>query len=155
MTPVSVVIICKNEVNAIGNTIKSVLSVSDDIVCADNGSSDGTQKVIIESGGRLIEIPWEGYGKTKSKGVAMAKHDWILTIDADEPIDTELQQSILQNDFGNPMVVYQLYFKTFLGDKQIQSQLHARGRARQAQLQKQGHRQKRQDLPQLLASQSR
>jgi glycosyltransferase involved in cell wall biosynthesis len=119
MTPVSVVIICKNEVSAIGDTIKSVLPVSDDIVCADNGSTDGTQKKITESGGRLIETPWEGYGKTKSKGVAVAKHDWILTIDADEPIDAELQRSILQNDFSNAMVVYQLHFKTFLGDKHI------------------------------------
>ena len=117
--PVSVVIICKNEEEVIGETIRSLLPVSDDIICVDSGSTDRTIEIIKQSGARLIETNWEGYGKTKNKGVAAARHNWILTLDSDEQIDPVLQQSILNEPFDNEKVVYDLSYQTFYIGKRI------------------------------------
>jgi glycosyltransferase involved in cell wall biosynthesis len=119
MQPVSVIIICKNEEKAIAGTIKSVQAITDDIICVDSGSTDNTIEIINRCGARLLQTNWEGYGKTKNKGIAAAKYDWILTLDADEPVDAELQQSILTEKFEDSNTVYNLSFRTFYIGKRI------------------------------------
>src|SRR5204862_5773213 len=56
-------------------------------------------------------------GKTKNKANALAKYDWILSLDADEAIDEELKKSLLSLDLSNEMKVYEIRFKNFLGGK--------------------------------------
>ena len=97
MQKLSVVIACKNEVAIISETIKSFAGLTDDILIYDNGSTDGTQNVVRSIGIRLAEGSWEGFGKTKNKSNEFAKHDWILSLDADEAIDEELKQNLYLN----------------------------------------------------------
>ncbi|RTL59639.1 MAG: glycosyltransferase family 2 protein [Sphingobacteriales bacterium] len=113
MKPLSVVIICRNEEKIIGTTIESVKDITDDIVCVDNGSTDNTLSVIKQFGARLEETIWEGFGKTRNKALAFAKYDWILMLDADEPVDTVLKQSILNENFTDPYLVYKLTRKNY------------------------------------------
>ena len=40
---------------------------------------------------------WKGYGQQKNEAVAKCSHHYILSIDADEYLSTELQQTILQH----------------------------------------------------------
>jgi glycosyltransferase involved in cell wall biosynthesis len=115
----SVVIICRNEAHIIGRTIAAAQKVTDDIVVVDSGSSDGTQQIITASGARLLETGWDGYGPNKNKGVALAKHDWILSIDADEVIDGTLAAQLETLVLPDPAVVYNIRFRAFLGDKMI------------------------------------
>jgi glycosyltransferase involved in cell wall biosynthesis len=117
MQKLSVVIVCKNEADVISQTLESFRGLTDDIVVYDNGSTDGTQEVIKHSGTRLVEGTWEGFGKTKNKANAMAKYDWILSLDADEAIDEELKNNLQKTDFSDDKKVYELKFKNFLGDK--------------------------------------
>lgn len=119
MKEISVVIICKNEARLIGSTIQSVRQLTGDIVCVDNGSTDETKSVIVRNGATLIEAEWEGYGKTKNKGIAAARYDWILSLDADEPVDQILLGSMLKEPLNDPATVYHIYFKTFFGRKEI------------------------------------
>ena len=116
---ISVVIICRNEAHIIGRTIQAAQKVSDDVVVVDSGSSDGTQSIITASGVRLIETNWDGYGINKNKGVAVAKHDWILSIDADEIIDDTLVKHLQTLTPGDDSVVYNILFRAFLGDQMI------------------------------------
>ena len=44
MQRLSVVIVCKNGAEVIGETIKSFSGLTDDILIYDNGSTDGTQR---------------------------------------------------------------------------------------------------------------
>ena len=117
MQRLSVVIACRNGAQVIGETIKSFSGLTDDILIYDNGSTDGTQDIVRTTGARLIEGNWEGFGKTKNKANSLAKYDWILSLDADEAIDTELKENLLQLDLSDELKVYQLKFKNFLGDK--------------------------------------
>ena len=117
MQRLSVVIICRNGANVIGETIKSLVGLTDDVLIYDNGSTDGTQDIIKRTGARLIEGTWEGFGKTKNKANALAKYDWILSLDADEAIDEILKKNLQQLDLNDVKKVCEFRFKNFLGDK--------------------------------------
>jgi glycosyltransferase involved in cell wall biosynthesis len=116
MPQFSIVIICRNEAGAIGTSLQSLQGITDDIVVYDNGSTDGTQEVVKANGARLAEGSWEGFGKTKQKAIALARHDWILSLDADESVDEELKQSLLSFTAPDDKTVFDLRFKNFLGN---------------------------------------
>ena len=117
MQRLSVVIVCKNGATVIGETIKSFSGLTDDILIYDNGSTDGTKEIVKQSNARLVEGSWEGFGKTKNKANALAKYDWILSLDADEAIDEELKKTLLKQDLADEMKVFEFKFKNFLGTK--------------------------------------
>ena len=117
MQKLSVVVACRNGAQVIGETIKSFSGLTDDILIYDNGSTDGTQEIVRSTGARLIEGNWEGFGKTKNKANTLAKYDWILSLDADEAVDTALKENLRQLDLADELKVYQLKFKNFLGNK--------------------------------------
>src|SRR4029079_6269626 len=113
----SIVIICKNEDDVIADTLKSFQGLTDDIVVYDNGSTDNTVDKVKQFNARLHEGAWEGFGKTKMKAIALAKYDWILSLDADEAIDEELKENLLKQDLSDETKAFEFKFKNFLGDK--------------------------------------
>ena len=117
MQKLSIVIVCKNGATVISETIKSFSGLTDDILIYDNGSTDNTKEIVKQSNARLVEGSWEGFGKTKNKANALAKHDWILSLDADEAIDEELKENLLQLDLADETKVFEFKFKNFLGNK--------------------------------------
>ena|ERR1051326_1476208 len=119
MQDISVVIICKNEEDHIGRCLESLSGLTDDIVVLDNGSADNTKNIIRAAGVRLIEEPWEGFGKTKNKATTFAKYSWILNLDADEAIDSELKTALLGLALDNEKEVFEITFKNFLGEKEL------------------------------------
>ncbi|MEO7923525.1 MAG: glycosyltransferase family 2 protein [Chitinophagaceae bacterium] len=119
MQEISVIIVCKNEAEIIATTLQSLSAVSDDILVYDNGSTDGTQQIIKQFAVRLHEGTWEGFGRTKNKAIALAKYDWILSLDADEAIDEELKQSLVALELTDERTVMDISFKSFLGKKEL------------------------------------
>lgn len=117
MQPLSVVIICKDEADVIGATLQSLQGLTDDIIVYDNGSTDNTLEIARQFSVQVHQGNWEGFGKTKAKANGLAKYDWILSLDADESIDKELKQSLLELQPGNEKTVYDFRFKNFLGNK--------------------------------------
>lgn len=116
---ISVVIICNNEAHIIARTIAAAQQFTDDIVVVDSGSTDGTQQLVTATGARLLQTGWEGYGTNKNKGVAIARYDWILSIDADEIVDETLAQQLQTISLTDHTLVYKILFRVFLGDKMI------------------------------------
>lgn len=92
----SVVIITKNEAHNIGRCIESCLALSPEIIVLDSHSTDGTVQIAQKLGARVVDVDWKGYGPTKNYGAQLATNDWILSLDADEALDNELQQSVLK-----------------------------------------------------------
>lgn len=95
MPSISVVIITKNEAAIIKRTIAACLQFSDDILVADTGSVDETCALAEQAGARVVQIQWQGYGASKHAAVLLAKHNWVLSIDADEIPDTKLQNELI------------------------------------------------------------
>jgi glycosyltransferase involved in cell wall biosynthesis len=94
MTPVSVVIISKNEALAIADCLASVAGLADEIVVLDSGSTDGTPDICAAHGARVIEGGWLGFGPQKNLAVQSARNDWVLCLDADERVSDELRAGI-------------------------------------------------------------
>ena len=117
---ISIVVVCKNEASVIERLVKSVQNVSDDIVVYDNGSTDGTVSVLNKFPNvHVYQGEWLGFGKTKQKAVTLARHDWILSLDADESLDRDLQEELSALTFNGEATVYDIPFKNFLGHKHL------------------------------------
>ena len=117
MQSLSVVIVCKNEADIIATTLQSLQGLTDDVVVYDNGSTDDTVAIARQFPVKVYEGAWEGFGKTKNNAIALARHDWILSLDADEAIDDELKNTLRASSFSDDMVLYEIKFKNFFGDK--------------------------------------
>jgi glycosyltransferase involved in cell wall biosynthesis len=86
---ISAVIIAQDEADRIGLLLESVGFV-DEIIVVDSGSSDGTQQLCQEAGARVVFHPWQGFAAQKQFAMDLATSDWILNLDADEEVSTEL-----------------------------------------------------------------
>jgi glycosyltransferase involved in cell wall biosynthesis len=94
MLPLSVFIIAKNEADRIGDTIRAVRDLTDDLVVVDSGSSDGTQALALSLGARVVFNEWPGYGPQKRFAEEECRHPWLLNLDADEVVPPGLAAEI-------------------------------------------------------------
>jgi glycosyltransferase involved in cell wall biosynthesis len=97
MPTISTTIITKNEEDNIGACIESVLW-TDEIIILDCGSTDNTKNICKKYAPKVkfYETDWPGFGKQKNRALKLATSDWILSIDADERVTSELRDEILQ-----------------------------------------------------------
>ena len=94
MPRLSLIIITKNEDTSIARCISSV-PAAEDIVVVDNGSTDRTADIARSLGARVIDAPdWPGFGAQKQRALDAATGDWVLSLDADEWIETPLMRLI-------------------------------------------------------------
>lgn len=92
--PVSAVIITHNESKNIRRTL-SRLYWCDEIIVLDSYSTDDTATICRQLGCQVYFRVFDGYGSQKQQAVALAKHDWILCIDADEVLTEKLVGEII------------------------------------------------------------
>lgn len=93
ITPISLVIITLNEEANIERCIRSV-PFAKDIVVLDSGSQDRTVEIAKRLGARVRIEAFRGYQKQKIRATAMALHDWVLSLDADEALSPESQEEL-------------------------------------------------------------
>lgn len=116
---ISVVIICRNAASTIQKVIAGALQVSDDVIVADNGSTDATIELVAHTQAKLLVTDWQGYGATKNLADTYARHDWILSIDADEYIDEKLAKQLLAASLNDITAVYTFKRVNYLGSHAI------------------------------------
>ncbi|MFA7571636.1 MAG: glycosyltransferase family 2 protein [Sulfurimonadaceae bacterium] len=115
---ISVVVLTKNNENTIEKTLKS-LTQFDDVVVYDNGSIDKTLEIVNRFHNvNLVQGEFKGFGWTKNHAASFAKNDWILIIDSDEVVDTQLLE-VLKTKTLDEKTVYKLNFKAFYKDIQV------------------------------------
>lgn len=91
----SVVIITFNEEKNIARCLDSVKAIADDIVVVDSYSTDKTKSICIDKEVRFVEHKFDGHIEQKNWAITQAKHQYVLSLDADEALTEELQQAIL------------------------------------------------------------
>jgi glycosyltransferase involved in cell wall biosynthesis len=92
--PVSVFVIARNEADRIGDTLRAVRTLTDDLVVVDSGSTDGTVDLARSLGARVVHRDWGGYGPQKRFAEEQCRHDWLLNLDADEVVPPALAAEI-------------------------------------------------------------
>ncbi|HYQ93342.1 MAG TPA: glycosyltransferase family 2 protein [Burkholderiales bacterium] len=92
--PLSVAIITRNAASQLERCLASV-AFADEVVVVDSGSTDGTVELAARRGARVVRKEWLGFGAQKQFAVDAASHDWVLCLDADECLSTELREAIV------------------------------------------------------------
>ena len=92
---ISAVIITFNEAVNIRAACESV-RFADEILVVDSESTDKTREIAADCGARVLIQKWGGFSAQKQFAAENARHDWILSLDADERISDELHREILQ-----------------------------------------------------------
>jgi glycosyltransferase involved in cell wall biosynthesis len=92
---ISAAIVTLNEERNIARALESLRSV-DEILIVDSGSSDRTCEIARRRGARVVVEPWRGYAAQKNFAAEAAAYDWILSLDADEAVNDELEAEILE-----------------------------------------------------------
>lgn len=96
MIKLSVTIITLNEERNLERCILSVKKLADEILVVDSLSIDRTVAIAEQYGVRVISQPFLGHLEQKNFANEQATYDWVLAIDADEELSTELAENILK-----------------------------------------------------------
>lgn len=94
MTTLSVIVIAKNEARNIGRCLRSVSGWADEIIVLDSGSADHTVEICRRYTPQVHLTDWPGYGPQKQRALALARGDWVLSLDADEWVRRDLRAEI-------------------------------------------------------------
>ena len=91
---VSVTIITRDEEQNLRRCLESLGNWVGEIVVLDCGSTDRTLEIAREFGARVHVEEFRGHVRQKDRAVQLAEHDWILALDADEELSSELKEAV-------------------------------------------------------------
>jgi glycosyltransferase involved in cell wall biosynthesis len=90
----SVVLITQNEERNLPRTLESVMPLVRDgkgeIIVVDSGSTDRTVEIAQSYGATVFVEKWKGFAAQKNSAMDKGSMDWVLQLDADEPLEPEL-----------------------------------------------------------------
>jgi glycosyltransferase involved in cell wall biosynthesis len=114
----SVVLITQNEERNLPGTLESVMPLVRDgkgeIIVVDSGSTDRTLEIARSYGGKVVVEPWKGFAAQKNSALDKASCDWVLQLDADEPLEPQLVVEIeAAINPGTPVVGFWIPRKNF------------------------------------------
>jgi glycosyltransferase involved in cell wall biosynthesis len=114
MNLLSTCLITRNEEHNLPRVLNSVRGVADEIVVVDCGSQDRTLEIAQDHGAKVITRTWTNFAEQKNIAAAAASHNWILSLDADEELSTELRDSLLEWKKQKPeFAVYEFARRTW------------------------------------------
>lgn len=93
--PISACIITLNEEDNLERCL-SGLDFVDEIIVLDSGSTDRTLDIAKKFTKNVFFREFDNYANQKNHAIRIAKNEWILTLDADEEIGSQLREEILQ-----------------------------------------------------------
>lgn len=120
--PISATVLTKNSEALLGEVL-AALEWCDEIVVLDTGSSDATLAIAASFRNvslHRIEGPFPGFGRAHRQAVALARHDWIFSVDSDEVVSPALRDEITRLTL-DPRAVYVIPFENYFNGRHITS----------------------------------
>ncbi|MBS0604209.1 MAG: glycosyltransferase family 2 protein [Verrucomicrobia bacterium] len=115
---ISVTVLTKNSQDTLDATLRS-LQKFPEVIVYDSGSTDSTLQIAGKYPNvKIINGQFIGFGPTHNTASALASHDWILSIDSDEVLTSELAEAILKLAFDTKKV-YQIDRRNYFNGKWI------------------------------------
>ena len=116
---ISVLIIAHNEEKII-NECLSLLKFADEIVVILDNCNDNTEEISKLYTNKIFSGSWEIEGERRNFGISKCTKEWILEIDADEFVSSNLSNEILKCiNFSNDYTYYNIKIDNFIGDKLV------------------------------------
>ena len=89
--PITVSMISGTEAKHIGRALESVAGWASEIIIVLNADvQDGTEEIATSYGAKVFREPWKGFKDQKNSAAQKASQKWILGLDADEVVSSEL-----------------------------------------------------------------
>ncbi len=96
---VSVVMPTLNEAAQIGQAVAD-LSWANEVIVVDGGSTDRTAAIAEAAGARVMVVCGETIAAQRNAGIEAARNRWILALDADERVTSQLRAEISPDRHG-------------------------------------------------------
>lgn len=95
LLPISVLIVTYNEAHNIEACLQSV-AFAKEIIVIDSGSTDNTVALAKKYTPHVTITDWPGDGPQKKRALGQATQQWVLVLDADERVSSELVDELKQ-----------------------------------------------------------
>jgi len=93
----SVLIPTKNSEKHIKSCVESVLSIADEIIVLDSYSEDDTISIVKSfEKTEVVQSSFNGFGALRRELLSLASSDWVLFLDSDEVVPSDLASEIDQ-----------------------------------------------------------
>lgn len=109
MTPISAIILTKNEEANLSGCLET-LNWADEVLVVDSFSTDRTVEIAKSFGARVVQHPFVNYAAQRNFAQAIAAHDWVLHIDADERVTDALRNEIQQLCQSQQIAAHNAYY---------------------------------------------
>jgi len=117
---ISGLVITFNEEKMIGKCIDALFKVCDEVIIVDSLSKDRTVEIAKDKGAIVISQPFLGDGPQRTHGLPYCKNEWILNLDADEFLDEDAEEFILNGKYlDGGFDAFSFRIKNFLDKKLI------------------------------------
>jgi glycosyltransferase involved in cell wall biosynthesis len=100
LSDVSVVVTCFNEEDNIRRCLEGVMGFGE-VIVVDSFSTDNTIDIAREFPVAIYRRPYASAAKQKNWAIALTKNKWVLVVDADESVSSELKaeiEALIDND---------------------------------------------------------
>ncbi len=116
---ISVVLMVRDAAATLAATLDSVREF-DEVLVYDNGSSDDTLTIAAHYlNVRICKGTFSGFGPTRNNAAALARHDWIFSLDADEVVEPGLAASVAGLALDKPEQVYAVKRQNYLLGRRV------------------------------------
>jgi glycosyltransferase involved in cell wall biosynthesis len=122
LAPISATILTKNSATHL-NEVLTALHWCDEVVVFDTGSTDDTMAIAQRHANvqlYRLEGKFPGFGHARQQAVALARHDWILSVDSDEVVSADLAAEIANLPL-DARIVYAMPFHNYFNGRRITS----------------------------------
>ena len=117
LTGLSAVMIVRDAERHLAEALAALAGVVDETVVVDTGSSDGTVAIARRFGCRVFSFPWcDDFSLAKNFAVEQARCRWILSVDADEVLETDGAARVLTAAMADEAVPAYLIYQDNLYD---------------------------------------
>jgi len=128
MNRLTLCMIVKNEEAMLGDCLRSIDNIADQIVIVDTGSSDKTLEIAAKYDSEIFHFPWTGnFAEARNESIKYATSNWILWLDADErlnPTSIKELQKIIDKKPNQPEI-YKINIRNYQkGDYHYISDAH-------------------------------
>ena len=95
MPALTAILIAYNEELDLPRALNSLAGLADEIILVDSGSSDRTCEIARAFGARIYTRQVDSLAEQKNFAASFSSNDWLISIDCDEELDSELRASLL------------------------------------------------------------
>ncbi len=110
---ISAVIIAHNAEATLAACLQSLKRLPE-VVVYENGSTDRTAEIALTFPNvRLEQGDFIGFGPTKNLAAEFSCNDWVLSLDSDEEVSSELMDELAELELGDSKNLYQILRQNF------------------------------------------